>query len=618
MTTALVQRTTRDYGEISRRWSISLLAATAALSAGAAGIALTNDHLELRGVAACAAVVVIALPVVVGLHLLRRRTAQRFAWLLIGIGLAWALTTPSLSDSDLPYTLGRIAGWGVQALIICVLLAFPSGRLESTASRVLAATALVLVAALYVPSVFFLPDFPEPAPWSPCTADCPANPLVVAELNASAAGAFEVGRDVLASGLFIATAVALAHRVRHARALTRSLWLPALSMAVASLLLLVVVFAMRTLKADGESIAAVALAGALAVPVLAVGFLIGIVRFDARTGHALASVNNQLHRANTLPELERLLAASLQDPDLRLYLSDDPSAGQWRDTTGRPTPVPAAGNSATSLVVRPDEGIPAAMLVCDRSLATSNGFLEAIGACIAEWLERQRLTSELRSSLREADASRARLAAAADTERRRIERDLHDGAQQRLIALRIRLELAEELMDADPLEAHAALHSLGPSIDEVIDDVRALSHGIYPSLLNDGGAAEALRSAATEAMLDVRVDAEGFGRHPPEIESAIYFCCLEALQNAAKHAGASHVRIGLAANGDALTFEVSDDGRGLPDDGAVHSGRGLLNIRDRVAAVGGRVDIGSPDGGGVVVRGTIPRARPAAAEIDPA
>jgi signal transduction histidine kinase len=214
------------------------------------------------------------------------------------------------------------------------------------------------------------------------------------------------------------------------------------------------------------------------------------------------------------------------------------------------------------------------------------------------------VVSERRRAARELAESRGRIVAAGDAERRRIERDLHDGAQQRLVALRVRLGLADDLIERDPASARQKIGELGAEIDNVLDDVRSLAAGIYPSSLAGSGLAEALRSLARRSPIAASVEIDGTARCRPEVEAAAYFCCSEALQNAAKHArGATTVSIWLKRNGD-LRFEVRDDGCGFSPLHA-HSGQGLANMRDRIEAVGGTMNIRSAPAKGTRVIGSI-------------
>ena len=217
----------------------------------------------------------------------------------------------------------------------------------------------------------------------------------------------------------------------------------------------------------------------------------------------------------------------------------------------------------------------------------------------------RRLLRRIAASSREVLESRARIVASADHERRRIERDLHDGAQQRLVALRIQLELLSETLEADPEAARRRLHALGDDVEDTLDAIRALAHGVYPPLLEDRGLEGALRAATINAPIPATVVPNGNERYPPEIESAVYFCCLEAMQNASKHAdGAERITISFT-NGEKLRFEVRDNGRGFDANGST-DGAGLTNMRDRLAALGGDLEVTSSPGAGTVVAGTVP------------
>jgi signal transduction histidine kinase len=212
---------------------------------------------------------------------------------------------------------------------------------------------------------------------------------------------------------------------------------------------------------------------------------------------------------------------------------------------------------------------------------------------------------EVRHQADELRASRARIVAAADAERRRIERNLHDGAQQHLVALAVNLRLARDLLEEDPVSAAAALDELAVNIKGTITELRNLAHGIYPPLLADSGLAQALRSAAARNPLDVQVQAENPRRYPAEVEAAVYFCCLEALQNVAKHAPGSDVTVRLWEETDILAFEVIDNGPGFTAENT-HPGQGFMNMADRLGAIGGTVSWDSRLGAGTRVFGSVP------------
>ncbi len=219
----------------------------------------------------------------------------------------------------------------------------------------------------------------------------------------------------------------------------------------------------------------------------------------------------------------------------------------------------------------------------------------------------QATLDEVRAANRELAASRARIVAATDEARRRIERDLHDGAQQHLVALAVKVGLVRKLLEADPETAVAMLDELRGDAQAALTELRELAHGIYPPLLRDRGLAEALRTAAQRSSRPVTVEADGVGRYSAEVETAVYFCCLEALQNAGKHAGDhATIRIRVTACDRELVFEVSDDGVGFEPDAI--EGDGFVNMRDRLGAFDGRLDVSSAVGRGTTVRGSIAHA----------
>jgi len=215
------------------------------------------------------------------------------------------------------------------------------------------------------------------------------------------------------------------------------------------------------------------------------------------------------------------------------------------------------------------------------------------------------LTADLQARLEDLRASRQRLVAAQDDERRKLERNLHDGAQQHLVALKVKLGLVEMLLTRDPEKASATIVALKSDADEALETLRDLARGIYPPLLADRGLAVALQSQAAKATLPVHIDADGVGRYPQEIEAALYFCTLEALQNVQKYAQASNATVRLREDGSQLLVEVTDHGRGF-DVAITSRGAGLTNMQDRLEALGGTLRIETGPAHGTTLRATVP------------
>ncbi|MFL5768215.1 MAG: sensor histidine kinase, partial [Actinomycetota bacterium] len=220
-------------------------------------------------------------------------------------------------------------------------------------------------------------------------------------------------------------------------------------------------------------------------------------------------------------------------------------------------------------------------------------------------LRNVRLTEDLRARLEDLKAAQKRLVAAQDAERRRLERNIHDGAQQQLVALSVKLRLARSLVGRDPEKAEGMLTELQTQTTETLEDLRDLARGIYPPLLADKGLPAALEAQARKSALPVEISPDGVGRYPQEIEAAVYFSVLEALQNVAKYAGASRAEVRLSAADGRLRFEVRDDGSGF-DPSRTGYGTGLQGIADRLGALEGALAVSSVPGRGTTVAGDIP------------
>jgi signal transduction histidine kinase len=306
-------------------------------------------------------------------------------------------------------------------------------------------------------------------------------------------------------------------------------------------------------------------------------------------------------------DVRRALAAALKDPSLRILHSFPGDSPAWVDESGVPA-EPEDGNPAQH-VTHVSSGSWRIAIVHDASLADSRELVHTTGSYALVRLEMSRLTDELRNSLQDLAESRASRLTAEQDARQKIERDLHDGAQQRLVALRVKLGLAATTLASRDAASAELLRSLVVDVDATIDEVRALARGIYPPLLARTGLRDALRSVSRGAALPTTVRAEGLGRYGADIETTVYFACSEALQNAVKHGrGATGATI-TVWHDEGIHFEVRDDGAGF-DLSTTPYGTGLNNLSDRLAAVGGTITIRSAHGQGTTLTGTIPLASP--------
>jgi signal transduction histidine kinase len=295
-----------------------------------------------------------------------------------------------------------------------------------------------------------------------------------------------------------------------------------------------------------------------------------------------------------------MLRGPLDDPGLRLAFRRAETR-EWVDADGAPLESPRPEQQLTEIE---RDGQTVAEIVHDKQLAEDPELLRVAGAVSLLALENAELEAAWEHSLRALAESRARLTKASDRERRKLERDLHDGAQQRILGALLRLSLADELAGANP-DLRSKLAATRRELELAINELRDLARGIYPTILTEGGLPEALRSLALRQPESISLQATS-QRFPLDIETALYFCCLEAVQNASKHAGpGAHISIRVYARAGELHLEVRDTGPGFDPD-TVTDGLGLQSMRDRIGAVGGQIEIIKRPGRGAAVTATVP------------
>src|SRR4051794_6018098 len=547
-------------------------------------------------------VLVVAAPVATGLYALRSPRSARFGRLLIASALIWSLAVLAEADGSLPYSVGRVAAWTIFPTLVYLMLTFPEGRLRGRRDRLLFGAVTGVILVLYLGSVPFVEAYPSASPWTRCGADCPGNAfLVLASQPGFIGSVVEPLRDALSVLLLIGVTASLALRLRAGGAMRRPTTAPVVAVSIAATLLLVAFIVARRIAPDAGAARGIGLAWALCLPAIAAAFSAGLLQRRLLVGRALSGLSHGLGNPLELVRLGAALRATVGDPGVDVLVHD---GGRWLHDDGLVADRAEMPGPGRSIRIVYDDGGPVLAILLDAELDPDDELIEAIASLAEAALREGRLKADLQVSLDDLEDSRKRIATAADVERRRIERDLHDGAQQRLIALRMRLSLAEDLMSGDAPAAEA-IRDLGHDVDLTLEDIRSLAHGIYPALLADRGLADALRSAARRWSLRIDLHADGMTRHPAEIESAVYFSCLEALQNVAKHAGpVKNITILLHQDG-VLAFEVTDDGQGFSAAGRP-GGVGLRNMRDRVESLGGTLVVESVPGDGTTVRGVVP------------
>jgi signal transduction histidine kinase len=339
------------------------------------------------------------------------------------------------------------------------------------------------------------------------------------------------------------------------------------------------------------------LVGLLFVPIM---FLVGVWRTwiaRAAIGELLVDLGSMNGRS-----LQSVLGKALRDPTLTLayWL---PEFGSYADSEGRPVELPTTDATRLVATLEQDEQRVAA-IVYDASLAGERKLLDAVIAAAGIALENERLAAELRARVSELKASRARIVDAGDEARRRLERNLHDGAQQRLVALGMQLRLLESRIRTDPATAEALVATAASELSISVEELRELARGIHPAVL-DHGLTVALESLAARSTISTAVSVELLERLPAAVEVAAYFIASEALANVAKYARATSVAITVSRNANGALVEVSDDGVGGANDAG---GSGLRGLADRVEALGGHLRINSPLGAGTTISAVIPCA----------
>jgi signal transduction histidine kinase len=591
--------------EPPRRRTVAIGLLAALLGACAVALVAEGAAADERFTRAVLEALIIGVPVAVGLYAMGEPRSYRFGMLLIAAGVAWSLTALGESSESLPYSIGRLAAWTIHPIVVYLMLAFPTGRLATRLDRTLFGVVACLIVFFYTGSALLIDAYPSQTPWATCDADCPANAFQI--VGAEPAWVSDVlipVRELASVAVLLCITGVLIHRVRTASGFMRRTLMPVVACSAAFTLTLCVYLIVRRSGSDGDAVELIGQLWSLTIPAFAVAFGLGLVQERAQLADTLSRLSLTLSHRLDPAETRDTLAAALGGERLELLLPEE-GVSVWRDTDGRRWTNPELRERGFVLtLIRDDAGEPAAALAHEPALSGHEEIGASVRALILAALEHRRVTGRLARSLEELKGSRNRIARAADAERSRIERDLHDGAQQRLIAMRIRLTMAEERIRFDPDGGLEDLHALGLEIDVTLEELRALAHGIYPSLLADRGLIDALRGAAGGSPLPVEIVATELPRFPEALETAVYFTCREAIQNATKHAeGASRVRVRIWTD-DMLRFEVNDDGAGFVPSRQANGG--LRNMHDRIEAVGGRVAIASDQLHGTNVRGFVP------------
>ena len=533
-----------------------------------------------------------------GLAWRRGRPTSFFGNLLLGEGLLVFVSSLSGSSDSVLHLIGVLGLWATAFGATWLLVVFPSAR-PSAAAWIVVGIGFATFLVGELPLMLTSPRLGGLSSLVSCGKACPANPALVVHAP-SVAAVFRHVEGVFQAAWGVALLVYLATRFAWASHARRRLILPVFVAAAplaAAFTINAVVF--RLAGASPSDTARAIFAGTRILYPL--GFIAGLLFARAYAGEALAFMARKLVGRPSVAAVEQLVRRVLDDPQARLVFWL-PRSEQFVDRHGTRAVLDDASENVTWRAFGHGEAKVLAV-VHDEALSEDPELVEAVGAASLLALENRRLEHDLLDSVDALRASQRRLVGAASAERRKIERDLHDGVQQKLVALRIQLELTRDLARGNGLGNR--LDALAEDFDDALDELRSAAHGIYPPLLADEGLEAALREVARRSSVPLTVDLEDVGRLSEDCETAIYYCCLEALQNVAKHAGDDAVAsLQLRRDRKAVRFSVRDDGVGyVPRPGI--NGAGLTNMTDRMGAVGGTLRVRSRPGEGTMVEGGV-------------
>lgn len=512
---------------------------------------------------------------------------------MVVTGFLRFVTALGWSQDPVIFSIGRSLQPAYLVGLVYVLLAFPGGHLISRVERWLFAVTVVAAGPFHVAWLMFGGGIED--------ASCAACPAYVFELldSESLARAFQLTHEWLGVLAAILALGVLVHRWRHASAPFRFAIAPILWAGVAAVL--AGLFWMITGIAGNPLGRAPAMVMELMLALVAVAFLVGV----ARTRLARAAVADLIIGLGDSPapgKLETALGQALHDPSLSIayWLPDEE---RFVDPRGKSIDLSVDDGRTVTMIEK--DGRRIAALVHDPATLEDEQLVQSVSAAAALQLENERLQAEILAQLEEVEASRARIVEAAQQERRRIERALHDGTQQRLVSIAMMLGLADSKLAPDPARAARLLADARSQMSEALQELRDLSQGIHPGILTERGLPAALSELTQRIEHSVALEVHLTERLPDRVEEAAYFVVCEALTNVMKHAHATRAFVQIECRDDIAVLRVADDGVG---GAAVNRGSGLRGLQDRVEALGGQLSVESPPAAGTTLEALIPCA----------
>jgi signal transduction histidine kinase len=577
-------------------WALLFLA-----SASLAGVVfIAADRADDANFALLYRVYSVAAPALVGALWWRRRPDSGIGTMLVVLGGIAAVIGWQSSSLPLPFVVGVAAEAAYTVVLVLLFLTFPTGQLQRRVDKIVVGSLLAVLAATTLPWLISGPVHGS-NPAFDCQPDCPPNPVQLLTMSTGVRDLLGLVAFGLIALIGLAVVALFVGRVRSGpRPLRRAMT----GLSVTSLVLFpvvaVFVVGLALFGPMNTEHGGLALGIVLAVLLFPIGFVVPLIQADLVAGSELQRLLAELARRPSPSRWRDDIARAVDDPDLRIAYWDD-ATGRYLESTGRELVMSDIADGRAWLEIgRNDERI--AVVATDPQIALEPELREAIGVATVAAV----VSGQLDGVKRELAV---RAAEAAETERMRMARDVHAGPQQRLAALRVHVTMVGQSMKGHS-DQRALLDDLGRGLDHTMRDLYDTIRTKAPALVTRQGLGAALRAARHDSPITVRILDRGLSRHSPRAELAVYYCCLEGMQNTIKHGGPdASLTIRLADEGEGIRFTIEDDGVGF-DVKAVGQGSGLQNIVERVTSLGGDVAIRSEPGAGTQISGLVRDAAP--------
>jgi signal transduction histidine kinase len=561
----------------------------------ALAIMLSSDHVESRGATAAIGLFVGWSFIGAGLFAWWRRPDNRFGVLMTAVGFAFFLGSLTAADGSWLFTLGVLLSNVYLAVFVHMLLAYPDGRIGSPRVRKVLVAAYTLAIVGPVPTLM-LADLEREG----CD-DCPPSAISVGDHEVLFT-VFDVLVSVAAVLVVGYVLYVLVQRWQAATQPQRRAMAPVMWSGIC--LLVVLAGQLTTMAVNGPDAleSATGLLGLIFFALTPYGFLFGLLRSRVVKAGAVSELLRKMGDSADGTSLRELLSKALGDRSLQVVYWLEESR-RWVGSTGRRVELPHDDDPARAWTPVEREGRRVGAIVHDVSLCEDPELMRSVAVAAGLSIDNERLQAQLRARVEELRRSRARIVEAGTAERRRLERNLHDGAQQRLVALSLTLRLAQGRLRKDPDGAEQLLSGAQDELGRALEELRELARGIHPAVLSDRGLKAALEALAGRSPVPVELERTPPERLPPPVEAAAYFVVAEALTNVVKYAHASQARVSVSRGNGHAVVEVADDGVGGADPGR---GSGLRGLADRISALDGTLVLTSPEGAGTLLRAEIP------------